>query len=359
MPHDPKFNTSRLELARKRRRLTAKALAEHSGVSPITLSRLVNGQQVPDEGTIDRLVDALGYPRAFFFREDAPPVHPDAASFRSLSGMSAPERDAALSAGSLAFEMSAWVRQRFDLPRPDLLDGSQERNAAIAARALRQHWAIGERPISHMIKLLEAKGIRVFSLAEDTKNVDAFSCWHAGEPYIFLNTFKSAERSRFDAAHELGHLVLHKHGGPGQGKAAELEANRFASAFLMPHDDVVATVPFVRNLDQLVTAKKRWGVSVAALAYRLHKLDRISDWTYRTFCIQINQRFCKDEPEGLPPERSAVWRNVLTALWNEGVSRDRIAADLDLPPEELENLLFGLAGEVAPPPRGKRLSIAT
>lgn len=359
MPQDPKFNVSRLELARKRRRLTAKALAERAAVSPITLSRLVNGQQVPDEGTVDSLINALGYPRAFFFREDAPPVHPDAASFRSLSGMSARERDAALSAGSLAFEMAAWVRSRFDLPKPDILDGSQERNASMAARALRQHWAIGERPITHMIKLLEAKGIRVFSLAEDTKNVDAFSCWHAGEPYIFLNTFKSAERSRFDAAHELGHLVLHKHGGPGQGKAAELEANRFASAFLMPHDDVVATVPFVRNLDQLVQAKKRWGVSVSALAFRLHKLGRISDWSYRTFCIQINQRFGKDEPDGLAPERSAVWRSVLTALWKEGVSRDRIAADLDLPADELENLLFGLTGEVMPPQKGAALSVVS
>src|SRR3546814_6566541 len=52
---------------------------------------------------------------------------------------------------------------------------------------------------------------------EDTKNVDAFSCWRNGQPFVFLNTFKSAERSRFDAAHELAHLVLHRHGGP-QGR---------------------------------------------------------------------------------------------------------------------------------------------
>lgn len=116
MYQEPKFNPSRLELARKRQRLTAKALAESSGISPITLSRLVHDLQMPDEATIARLVAALGYPRAFFFREDAPPLHPDAASFRSLSGMSARERDAALSAGSLAFEMSSWVRKRFDLP---------------------------------------------------------------------------------------------------------------------------------------------------------------------------------------------------------------------------------------------------
>ena len=346
------FNIGRMELARKRQRLTAKALAEQAGISPVTLSRVVNGQQVPDEDTVDGLVRALGFPREFFFRDDAAPISADAASFRSLTAMSARERDAALAAGSLAFEMSAWVRERFVLPEPDLLDLSHERDPAGAARALRQHWAIGERPISHMIKLLETKGVRVFSLAENTKNVDAFSCWHDGEPYVFLNTFKTTERSRFDAAHELAHLVLHKHGGPNQGRAAELEAHAFASSFLMPHDDVVATIPFVRGLDQLVLAKKRWGVSVAALAHRLHRIGRISDWNYRTFCIQINKRFGTNEPDGLPPERSAIWHRVLTELWREGVTRRHVATRLDIPEAELDNLLFGLTGDVKPPSVG-------
>jgi hypothetical protein len=91
-----------------------------------------------------------------------------------------------------------------------------------AALYLRQNWGLGERPIPNMLKLLEAKGVRVFSLAENTKAVDAFSVWRNGLPYVFLNIAKSAERSRFDASHELGHLVMHKHGGgldlgPGSG----------------------------------------------------------------------------------------------------------------------------------------------
>jgi Zn-dependent peptidase ImmA (M78 family) len=28
---------------------------------------------------------------------------------------------------------------------------------------------------------------------------------------MFLNNFKSAERSRFDCAHELGHIIMHTH----------------------------------------------------------------------------------------------------------------------------------------------------
>ena len=216
--------------------------------------------------------------------------------------MSAKERDAALAAGSFAFEVADWINERFNLPDAELLDLGQERDPATAARTLRQFWSIGEKPIGNMIKLLESKGIRVFSLAENTKNVDAFSCWRNDEPYVFLNTFKTTERSRFDAAHELAHMVLHKHGGPQQGRQAEVEANAFASAFLMPHADVVATIPYVTSVDQIVTAKKRWGVAAVALAYRLNKMNRITDWLY----VQVNRRYRTKEPDGLPPERSTV-----------------------------------------------------
>ncbi len=342
------FNTARLELARSRRRYTAKHLSELAGIAPVTLSRVVNGQQEPDEQTIEKLVRALKFPRAFFFKDDVDPIDVSAASFRSLTAMTARERDAALSAGSLAYEMADWVKARFNLPAADLLDLGHERDPAGAARTLRQYWSMGEKPVGNMIKLLETKGVRVFSLSENTKNVDAFSCWRNGEPYVFLNTFKTAERSRFDAAHELAHLVMHKHGGP-QGRAAELEAHQFASSFLMPKADVLSTIAFVTSLDQIVRAKKRWGVSVAALAHRLHKMKLVSDWQYRSFCIQINRNYGASEPEGLPAERSTVWQMVLTELWKDGITRREISKDLDIPNDEVENLLFGLTGDVKPP----------
>ncbi|MGB7257891.1 MAG: XRE family transcriptional regulator [Pseudolabrys sp.] len=347
------FNVKRLELARKRRRYTAKILAEKANIAPVTLSRVVNGSQAPDDETLDKLISALGYPRDFFFRDDIDSIDASTASFRSLKAMKSRERDAALAAGELAYEMADWVRGKFNLPETDLLDVSAENDPAAAARLIRQKWAIGERPIGNMVKLLESKGVRVFSLAENTKNVDAFSCWRGDEPYIFLNTFKSTERSRFDAAHELGHLVLHKHGGARQGRSAEHEAHLFAASFLMPRDDVFATIPFITSLKQITKAKARWGVSVAALAYRLHKLDLISDWQYRTFCIRINQEFGTSEPNGLPPERSSVWQKILTDLWKDGVTKGHIAKEIAIPEEEMENLLFGLTGEVTPPDRGE------
>jgi Zn-dependent peptidase ImmA (M78 family) len=194
------------------------------------------------------------------------------------------------------------------------------------------------------VTYLETKGVRIFSLSENTRTVDAFSCWRNGEPFIFLNTFKTTERSRFDAAHELGHLVLHKHGGPNQ-RDAEQQANAFASSFLMPRADVLATVPYASRLSDLIRHKKRWGVSAAALAYRLHRLKVITDWQYRTFVIQLKANYSDSEPESLPREKSHVWRTVLQELWREGKTVSQIARQLDMPTDEVGALLFGLTAE--------------
>jgi Zn-dependent peptidase ImmA (M78 family)/DNA-binding XRE family transcriptional regulator len=310
------FTPSRLTLARERRRLTKKALAQMVGVTAHTVLRYESGDIAPLDESVDRLAAALDFPRQFFFQQDADRLPADAASFRSMSAITAKERDAALAAGSLAYLVSDWIEQRFDLPQADLIDLDGD-TPEMAARSLREKWALGERPIKNMVHLLEANGVRLFSMAENTLTVDAFSVWRGERPYVFLNTMKSAERSRYDAAHELGHLALHKHGGP-QGRTAEDEADTFAASFLMPAADVEAILPSVHGLNQIIEAKKRWGVSVMALIVRLHRLGIISEWQYRTFTIQSTERgYRKTEPFSRPREHSVVWQKVLTALWNE------------------------------------------
>jgi Zn-dependent peptidase ImmA (M78 family) len=184
----------------------------------------------------------------------------------------------------------------------------------------------------------------VFSLAEDTQRVDAFSFWKADRPLIFLNTAKSPERSRFDAAHELGHLVLHKHGGPhglSAGQSVEDQANAFASAFLMPASSVWATIRSTPTVAQLITYKKKWIVSVAALLYRLWKLRVVSDWQYRSMCIQIGE-FRSKEPEPAERESSQVLRKVFNSLRSEGVTNTDVARELSVHPSQLEELVFGM-----------------
>ena len=149
------FNFRRMSLARKRRRLTGKGLAELAGVSAITISRLENGGNEPDSDTIAKIASALGYPVSFFGCDDPEEIDTDAVSFRSLTKMSAKERDAAIAAGSLGLQLSDWVEEEFQLPDANLLDLSYETDPEAAAISLRQYWGLGEKPIGSLLVLLE------------------------------------------------------------------------------------------------------------------------------------------------------------------------------------------------------------
>ena len=50
---------SRLALARRRRKMTAKALAEKAGVAPYTITRLEKGRHEPEVETVRALAAAL------------------------------------------------------------------------------------------------------------------------------------------------------------------------------------------------------------------------------------------------------------------------------------------------------------
>ena len=332
-----------MELARKRRGLTKTVLARRAGLTTKSIYNYEAGIKKPSIDALTALAEVLRFPIAFFRQPDIEEPTANSASFRSLSRMTAGQRDSALAAGAMAFELSKWIEHRFELPEaqlPDLRDMDPE----AAAMAIRDRWGIGERPIGNMIHLLESRGIRVFSLAEKGREVDAFSVWHDHQPFIFLNTMKTAEHSRFDASHELGHLLLHLHGTPS-GPQVELEAQRFAAAFLMPRGSVLAHVPRLTTptMAHLIQFKRIWKVSAAALANRLHRLRLITEWNYRRLCIEISRFGRTKEPDGIEREMSQIFAVVFGDLKTTGVTRSEVAKQLEWRIGDLEALVFGLS----------------
>lgn len=337
------FATTRLDLARRRRGLSRALLAERMQVSTRTLQRWERGEATPDPAQRAVLADVLGMRPAFFVGDDLDPLPETAVSFRALSKLPAGERDTALAAGRLGVELVTWIHQRFRLPATDVptLPGWDPETAADSVRA---RWNLGTRPIPGLLAQLELHGIRVLSLAPEARSVDAFSFYWSTEAYVFLDTTKSGERLRFDAAHELGHLVLHcEHGAP-QGREAEQQAHRFAGALLMPRAAVLAANLHQATLEQVLRAKRTWRVAAMALAHRLHELHLLTDWRYRDMCIELSRRgYRRSEPGGVTHETSQVLAKVFSALRARKVGVDQIADELGWEAADVRAHLFGLA----------------
>lgn len=339
------LNPARLEFARTRRKWTKAKLAQALGVQSRSIQGYESGEYAPEPERLTLISKLLAFPEDFFYGDDLPKISEHTASFRSMSKMSAALKESALGAGALAFVLNRWIESRFNLPvadLPDLGDLSPED----AAATLRRIWGLGEAPISNMIHLLESKGVRVYSLAIEAREVDAFSVWHDNTPFVFLNTFKSAEHSRFDVGHELGHLVRDSHSmlhGNAHSPEMEREANAFASAFLMPRNSVVAHKPNLPTVPQLIELKRFFGVSLAALAYRMNQLGLLTEWTYRSLCIDIAKKgYRTNEPKPMRQETSQMLGKVFEVLRSENIKKSDIATELCLFIEDLDNLTFGL-----------------
>lgn len=335
------FNADRLALARRRRGFTKTRLADATGLTVRALTAFENDEYPPSEETAERLAGELRFPVAFFYLEGVDEVDEATVSFRSLKRMTAAQKHSALAAGSMAFDINNWVDRRFKLPPADLPDLRGEEPDE-AARIIRSEWGLGSYSIKNMIHLVESRGVRVFSLMEDAREVDAFSMWKGSTPFLFSNQKKTAAHRRFDIAHELGHLVLHKHGAPN-GPVAEREADAFAAALLMPADTVKAVTTGLETVDDLIRLKPKWMVSVSGLARRLRDVGRASEWHYRTLCIRISERgYRTSEPNDYQPERSMIWEKIMTSLRTNGSGAAQISSELSLPPEEVEKLVWGL-----------------
>ena len=183
--------------------------------------------------------------------------------------------------------------------------------------------------------------------ADATANVDAFSLWEDNNPYVFLSTMKTAERSRFDLAHEIGHLIMHGglDGSPGSEQNAEKEADQFASSLLMPKIALRSALRREPSIHTIVEAKSRFGVSAMAMAYAAHKAGLLTDWSYRQACVELTRRgYRTAEPEGMPREMSRVFGVVLPALHkSKGWHTDEIARKLGVVAAEVHGLTFGQA----------------
>ncbi len=340
------FDGSRLALARRLGRQSRTALARTVGVTPAAITQFERGPARPTAPVLAELALALGVPRDFFrYGRPTAIVPSGSAHFRSLRATPALSRDQALAFAELALDVVDVIEQNVDLPvvhLPDLeiSDDPSPEQVAAAAAASRAALGVGEGPVAHVVRLLEAHGVVVLRLPPQVDPaVDAFSTQAAARPLVLLSPVKNDKaRSRFDAAHELGHLVLHHDVEPGN-KIVEGQAHSFSAEFLMPADQVAEDLPRRVDWEQFHAAKRRWGTSLKALVYRARTLGIMSDASYH----RANRELAKaGNPEAGPlgPPESPVLLGAACALLEEhGTSLHHLAETARLPLAQVQEVV--------------------
>lgn len=335
---------TRIAQARLRAGLSKSDVARRLGSTPRTITNY-ESKGAPDRVAPD-LSLALGCPPSYLVRPPVEPLEEDLVFFRARRRSSAAEKHAAIAAGTTGVELYEVITEHFDLPQMSLPDYSGM-DPQSAAQQLRAEWQLGWGPLPNSIQLAESHGVRVLSLPAGTQDVDAFSLWNGGHPYVFLSTLKTAERSRFDLAHEIGHLVMH--GGfdstDNIRTMAEKEADVFASEFLMPRAYLKSSVGREPSIASILRLKAHLGVSAMAMAYSSHKAGLLSDWGYRQTCIELTKLgYRTGEPEGMKRETSRVFTVALPALRkSKGWDTADIADRLGVNAAEVHGLSFGQA----------------
>lgn len=339
------FSPSRLIIARQRRAMTLVDLAKEVGVTAQSLSNAENGRQRPSRSTIENIARALNFPVGFFSAPELEELRDVQLSFRARSKTSNKAKNAVRSAARIAVELERWIDERFVTPRCDIPSIDAHMSPELAAEHVRARWGLDHlQSVPNFVHLLEAHGASVFSLPPEYRDVDAFSFWWREKPFVLLSTQKTAERSRFDAAHELGHLVLHRNEDYNRDwRTAEREANQFASAFLMPRAGILRHFPRPASTDRIIRHKRRWRVAAMALAYRLHELGELSEWTYRQTVIELGRLgYRLGEPIGIERESSQLLAKVFAVLRSDKMTLANVAKELLVDPDELRHLTFGL-----------------
>jgi Zn-dependent peptidase ImmA (M78 family)/transcriptional regulator with XRE-family HTH domain len=293
--------------------LTTPPDLDKRGISACVLSDV---QGAPDDRLTDEGLPSLGVRRARYLREW------QAGSALNEIRFRAGEKLSAKTESSLRYRIADHLQKYLELEsilgapaafknpiagRP--VKSRQE--VEEAAAEVRRVWELGTGPVVNLLGLLEDKGIKV----HETRGIEGFeglSGRFGDVPFVAVGLENPADRIRFTAAHELGHVLCDF----GTAESPEGECHAFGAAFLLPQAALEKTFTPSRRkvtLGDLGDIKETYGVSLQAIMYRAHGLGLVSDRRLRSFRETLKAKgWLIEEPvtyEG--KERAARFRRLL------------------------------------------------
>lgn len=341
------FNGSNLRLARLYHELSLEQVAERVDKTRQYIQRLESGSAVPTPELANKLAAVLLVTPEFFSVQEQSPVNEEIVHFRKRSSTRMATKWATLAKAELYRRLIEVFDEYLDLPPvrfPELRVNTQE-DIEKAAEKCRTDWGLGFGPIDNMTRLAEKLGAFVTSFDSVSDDVDALSV-PLSRPFIVRNTAKKSPcRQRFDIAHEVAHLILHEGISTGD-RVTESQANRFASALLLPRSAMAKYFPrpIGGRIDWqgLSQFKLTWKVSKAATIYRAHQLSLLTDAQYKTAFFGLKRKGeAIDEKEDylIPNEKPELFDKAMKFLLTDlSVDVESLAKRLCITPAMLAEL---------------------
>lgn len=331
--------SSRLKMARLMRGLSMDELSVRMGniISKQSISKYERGKIMPNSTTLLAISKALQLPIDYFFRENIPisPLnfridkHIPAHSSSQLAALAQDKIER-----YLIIEDLLSINYKFKNPlyrcKVETLEDVEK-----AGEMLRQKWSLGSYPIFSVYEMLESVGIKLLEFETGECHILGFSTLvNHNIPLIVVNLSANAtiERKRFTALHELGHILLNFSKQLSE-EECECFCHRFAAAVLCPASIFYNELGHRRNaftLDELISLKIRYGISVSAIVHRAKDLGVITNSYYnQIFNQRIHQNLLEEGWGTYPfPEHTDRFDRLLHRAAAEHIISINRAAEL-------------------------------
>lgn len=286
------INIERIKLARESRGYSQSALAkEMKSASQVLLSKIEKGLSNVTDEVLSDLSTILEYPKEFFYKKhDVYPLKHF--YFRKNLGTSVLksrllESQINILSGNICDLLDA-VEIDVDLPFTDLYKTGLSPEQM--ANQVREYFKLPKGPIKDLVKVVEEQGVIVhlFDFNSDIKISGVSFITPVGVPVMIINKNMPNSRIVFTIAHELGHILMHfKSGIISEERNVENEADRFASSFLMPNNEIKPTLYHLTD-EKLGDLKRYWKVSIQAILFKAKDTGALSQDQYRRWVTKIS-----------------------------------------------------------------------
>ena len=208
-------------------------------------------------------------------------------------------------------------------------DKSQLDPVALALE-VRRHLGLREDadPIPSIVDVVEKFGIRVIENPTQL-SIDGLAAKYGQEYVVVLNSTVPSDRSRLNAAHELGHVLYGDcDSNDPNSKVLESRAFDFASHFLISSSQLKEAFQG-KSMVRLIHYKERFGISLAAMVFRAEKHGFITKQEARSLWIAFAKRNWRAlEPGHVRPDRATRFEQLIEEAINSNRLSLREIADL-------------------------------